>query len=380
MTTKSEQKGAGGGRRRRDPAACHRKGPRRPAARLLQGDCLEVLGTLESAGIDAIVTDPPYGIGFQNERWDGTALREAARRSGRKRLSPNQAFEVWCRLWGEACLRVLKPGAHLLAFGSPRTIHRLESGIEDAGLEIRDRLMWLYGEGMPKSRRYPRGRATALKPAYEPIVLARRPLAGTTEETIDRFGTGALHVDGCRVAGRHPANVILGHEPGCGEEGCAPGCTAAAVDACAARAHPGKRIAPSRFLYCPKATRAERDAGCEELPARVLDLFPNAKGKAPARARNPHPTVKPLELMRWLVRLACPPGGLVLDPTVGSGTTGAAAVLEGRRFVGIELEPSYLEIAAARIAHREGEVHDPGCADTGGRARRSPRPKRGGKR
>lgn len=261
----------------------------------------------------------------------------------------------------------MKPGAHLLAFGSPRTIHRLECGVEDAGLEIRDRLMWLYAEGMPKSRHYRGGRATSLKPAYEPIVLARKPLEGTTEETIDRFGTGALHVEGCRVEGRHPANVILEHEPGCGEEGCLSGCTAAAVDTCAARAHPGKRIAPSRFLYCPKASRAERDAGCEDLPARRLDLFPQAQDKAPARARNPHPTLKPLELMRWLVRLACPPGGLVLDPTMGSGTTGAAAALEGRRFLGIELEPTYLEIARARIEHwGEGSV----CIGDGARRRR----------
>ncbi|MBS1887567.1 MAG: site-specific DNA-methyltransferase [Actinobacteria bacterium] len=337
-----------------------RRASRRPESRLLQGDCLEVLGNLEAASVDAIVTDPPYGIGFQHERWDGTALREAAARAGRDRLTPNQAFEVWCRLWGEACLRVLKPGGHLLAFGSPRTVHRLECGIEDAGFEIRDRLMWLYGEGMPKSRRYRGGRATCLKPAYEPIVLARRPLAGTTEETIDRFGTGALHMEGCRVEGRHPANVILEHEPGCRAEGCAPGCTAAAVDDCAGRSRRGgsKTIAPSRFLYCPKASRSERDAGCEALPARRLDLFPQAQDKAPARARNPHPTVKPLELMRWLVRLACPPDGLVLDPTAGSGTTGAAAALEGRRFCGIELEPAYLEIAEARIAHWGGEARE----------------------
>lgn len=320
--------------------------------RLLEGDCLEVLGELEPKSVDAIVTDPPYGIGFQHERWDSTAIREAAAKAGHDRLNPSEAFEAWCRIWATECRRVMKPGAFLAAFGSPRTYHRLACGVEDAGLEIRDTLMWLYSKGMPKSRHYPGGRATTLKPAFEPVVLARRGLDGTTEATIARHGTGALNTESCRVQGRHPANVILGHDPNCGKGRCAPGCAVSAADACVGEGR--ARIAPSRFLYCPKVSRAERDAGCEQLAERHFDLLPNAPGKGPRRcapARNPHPTVKPLELMRWLVRLLCPPGGLVLDPTVGSGTTGAAAVLEGRRFVGIELEPAYVEIAAARIAH-----------------------------
>jgi len=319
--------------------------------RLLEGDCLEMLGQLEPESVDAIVTDPPYGIGFKNEHWDSATLREAVAQAGRDRLSPNEAFEAWCCVWASECQRVMKPGAFLAAFGSPRTHHRLVCGIEDAGLEIRDTLMWLYAEGMPKfGRYYPGGQATTLKPAFEPIVLARRELDGTTEESIARHGTGALNVEACRVEGRLPANVILGHDRSCGEKRCAQGCPVAAADACA-EGRP--RLAPSRFLYTPKASRSERDAGCENLPRRALDLFPKAQreGKKAAQVRNPHPTVKPLELMRWLVRLLCPPGGLVLDPTVGSGTTGAAAVLEGRCFIGIELEPAYLEIAAARIAH-----------------------------
>jgi site-specific DNA-methyltransferase (adenine-specific) len=317
---------------------------------LLEGDCLEVLGELEPESIDAIITDPPYGIGFQHERWDSVAIREAAAKAGHDRRSPNEAFEAWCRIWATECRRVLKPGGFLAAFGSPRTYHRLACGVEDAGLEVRDTLMWLYAQGMPKSRHYPGGRATTLKPAFEPIVLARRGLDGTTEETIARIGTGALNADSCRVEGRHPANVILGHGPDCEEGGCAPGCAVAVADACVSEGR--SRLAPSRFLYCPKASREERDAGCERLPQRALDLFPNAQGgKKPAEARNPHPTVKPLALMRWLIRLLCPPGGQVLDPTVGSGTTGAAAVLEGRRFLGIELESAYVEIAAARIGH-----------------------------
>ena len=331
-------------RSRRQAAASWR------AVRLLEGDCLEVLGTLEAESVDAIVTDPPYGIGFQHERWDSAAIREAVAKAGHDRLSPNEAFEVWSHIWATECRRVMKPGAFLAAFGSPRTFHRLACGVEDAGLEIRDTLMWLYAEGMSKSRHYPGGRATTLKPAFEPIVLARRELDGTTEETIERHGTGALNTESCRVEGRHPANVLIGHSTECARGRCAPGCPVAAADSCATAGR--SRLEPSRFLYCPKATRRERDAGCEELPPRVLNLFPNAQkgGKKPAQARNPHPTVKPLELMRWLVRLLCPPGGLVLDPTAGSGTTGAAAVLVGRRFLGIELEPAYMEIAAARIA------------------------------
>jgi site-specific DNA-methyltransferase (adenine-specific) len=249
----------------------------------------------------------------------------------------------------------LKPGGHLLAFGSPRTVHRLACGAEDAGLEIRDELMWLYGNGMPKSRHFPGGRSTTLKPAYEPIILARRPLDATTEETIAIHGTGALNTEACKVSGRHPANVVLGHGPGCRDGNCASDCAVALVDADADRRRSSwaNQTRLSRIFYCTKVSRREREAGCEHLPGRRLDHFPRAgsRGKVSKPTGNPHPTVKPLELMRWLVRLSCPPGGIVLDPTCGSGSTGAASLLEGRRFVGIELDPSYLDIAAARIAH-----------------------------
>jgi DNA modification methylase len=319
---------------------------------MLQGDCIEVMAGLEESSVDAVVCDPPYGIGWQNERWDSGAIREAAARRGHGRAGASESFEAWCGMWGEECLRVMKPGAYLVAFGAARTHHRLACGLESAGLEIRDTLMWLYGNGALRSRRHPGGRLTMLKPAVEPIVLARRPLQGTTTETIERHGTGALNAEACRVNGRLPANLVLSHQDRCEEGRCAAGCPVELLDDQADGHRDGRRPGPSRFFYCAKASRAERDAGCEALPHEAFDMFSGFGRRATdTETGNPHPTVKPLELMRWLVRLVCPVTGLVLDPFMGSGTTGVAAALEGRRFCGIELAESYLKIAAARIAH-----------------------------
>jgi DNA modification methylase len=341
-------------RRRGQDCSGQRRGRQSTARRLLQGDCIEVMAGLEEASVDAVVCDPPYGIGWQNERWDSGAIREVAKRRGGGRLSKGQAFEVWCSIWGAECLRVMKPGAFLLAFGSPRTYHRLAAGLEDAGFEIRDTLIWLHSRGMARSRHYAGGRATTLKPAIEPIVVARVPLDGTTEENIERYGTGAMNIEACRVDGRHPANAALSHDESCTEAKCVPGCAAALLDAAAAGGEGGvgNQIAATRFLYCPKPSRAERDAGCERLPERDFNLAPDTGPSAPAR--NFHPTLKPIAVKRWLVRLVTPSGGLVLDPFMGSGTTGAAAALERRRFFGIELEKAYFEIARARIDHWAG--------------------------
>jgi DNA modification methylase len=322
---------------------------------VLEGDCIDALASLPAASVDAVVCDPPYGISFHGERWDGQAIRESAARKAGARLSWGEAYQAWCREWAAGCLRALRPGAHVAAFGSPRTAHRLACALEEAGLELRDTLIWLYGTGLPKSRKLPGGRGSSLKPAYEPILLARRPLDGPLERNLEAHGTGALEVHACRVEGRFPANVLLSHAPTCRGDRCAAGCAARVVDdaATAARVPSGSLRRASRLFYCPKASRAERDAGCEELPRQALDLFPNAQAGSykPPPAANPHPTVKPLALMRWLVRLACADGALVLDPFCGSGSTGCAAVLEGRRFYGIELDPHYAEIARARIAH-----------------------------
>jgi DNA modification methylase len=319
---------------------------------VLQGDCLTMLAELPRRSVDAVVCDPPYGIDLQGRRWDGRAIREAAATtSTRGRLSRGEAFQEWTSSWATECLEVLKPGGHLLAFGSPRTFHRLACGLEDAGFELRDTLMWVYASGMPKSRRLPGGTGTSLKPAWEPILLARKKPEATVETNLHKHGTGALNIEACRTGKRWPANVLLSHAESCTPAECAGGCAVAAIDAADRRDQ--ATAPPSRVFFCSKVSRNERDAGCQNLPAGELNLFPNAQGAgpAPAAARNPHPTVKPVALMRWLVRLASPSAGVVLDPFCGSGSTGIAARQEGRLFLGIEREASYVPIAQARIAH-----------------------------
>jgi site-specific DNA-methyltransferase (adenine-specific) len=325
-----------------------------PAYRVIQGDCVSVLAGLARDSVDAVVTDPPYGIDFQGAHWDGRSIRQAATQRAGRCLAPGEAYQAWCTQWAAECARVMRPGAHLVGFGSPRTAHRLACALEDAGLQLRDTLMWLYGTGMPKSRRLPGGRSTALKPAYEPILLARKPLQSTTPENLAHHGTGALNAAACSTDGRYPANVLAAHAAGCRRAGCAADCPLRLIDESAARTRtPSASLRQaSRVFYCPKASRTERDAGCQALPRRPLDLFPNAqRGQRPAPARNPHPTVKPLALMRWLIALTTPEGGLVVDPFCGSGSTGAGALLEHRRFIGVELEPSFAAIARARLAH-----------------------------
>lgn len=349
---------------------------------LHHGDCLDVLRGMPDASVDAIVTDPPYGLSFMGKRWDYDVPTVA--------------------IWSE-CLRVLKPGGHLLSFGGSRTYHRMAVNVEDAGFEIRDQVMWVYGSGFPKShniskaidkmagaerevvginedylRRKPNGMKTegataynyanaqmktnanitapattaakqwdgwgsALKPAHEPVVLARKPLGEKTlAANVLKHGTGAINVDGCRVesdapAGRFPANLI----------------------------HDGSdevvELLPNenaRFFYCAKASKRDRDEGLDGFSAQKTTfasgtgLSKNGDGTPRNQAnasRNIHPTVKPTDLMAYLCRLVTPPGGVVLDPFMGSGSTGKAAIREGFKFIGIEREAEYLAIARARI-------------------------------
>jgi DNA modification methylase len=310
---------------------------------LIEADALQALAKLPENSIDCVVTDPPYGIAFHDEAWDGADIRAAV--ASAAQLSTGEAFERWTTQWATECQRVLKPGGHLLAFSAPRTFHRLVCGIEDAGLEVRDQLLWLHAQGLPKSRRLPGGLGTTLKPAYEPILLARKPFEGRVLDNLKAAGTGALNINAARIprkgsdAGYWPAHVALSHAPACKSGSCTDDCPVPMLDA-----------SVSRLFFCAKATRHEREAGCEALPERSVQIL-TGKHHPPRLVRNTHPTVKPVELMCWLVGLVTPRGGLVLDPFAGSGTTGIASMLEDRMFLGIERQPQYVDIACARITH-----------------------------
>ncbi|HEY5193843.1 MAG TPA: site-specific DNA-methyltransferase [Solirubrobacteraceae bacterium] len=327
------------------------------------GDCLAVIPRLDPSTIDAVITDPPYGIQIENLRWDSPRRLDPAPPATcrRSRTSPSVAFQRFCTEWARQCLRVLKPGAHIAAFSSTRTVHLLACGLEDAGFELRDLLVWLYGNGYPSARPLDGGLATGLRPAIEPILIARKPLEGKLESNIATWGTGALNIDAARIANcdrscteqgrshrhRRPANLALSHGPRCTATRCERDC-------------PVERLgARQRFFYCAKPTRSERETGCERLPRSAIQTYQPYKRRRQLVA-NTHPTVKPLDLMRWLTRLLTPPPPeagakvyrpIVLDPFAGSGSTGAAAVLEGARFLGIEREAAYLPIARARIAY-----------------------------
>lgn len=400
----------------------------RDGTSVFAGRLEDVLPTLPEASVDAVVCDPPYELGFMGKAWDssGVAYQPAT--------------------WGHV-LRVLKPGGHLLAFGGTRTYHRMAVAIEDAGFEIRDEIMWLYAQGFPKSldvskaidkaagaerevvgdkldrpgyhlngheghgkfgrgigrttaetrakaaeltapatdeAREWSGWGTALKPAHEPIVVARKPLTSTVAGNVLEWGAGALNIDGCRIegvppsvpqpkfsngrddlpghsdgpngemseaSGRWPANVVLDPEAataldrqsgerssqggaafhGSGYEG---GWNDPTKLADRRELGYGDTGGASRFFYCAKASKADRGAG------------------------NTHPTVKPVELMRWLVRLVTPPGGTVLDPFAGSGSTLIAATIEGFRSIGIEPEPDHLDIIRHRLTQPIAPVLD----------------------
>ncbi|PRF55352.1 DNA-methyltransferase [Burkholderia multivorans] len=369
------------------------------------GDCRTVLKTIADASIDAIVTDPPYELGFMGRDWDRSGV----------------ANDV--SVWAE-CLRVLKPGGHLLAFSGSRTYHRMACAIEDAGFELRDQIMWLYGSGFPKSKNLDgewQGWGTALKPAHEPICVARKPLSEkTVAANVLQHGTGALNIDACRVhsddaqggtytvkrlkpgstlnktggnwrpdgddaveyhgemkPGRWPANVIHdGSDEVLAAFPDAPGQIARASSSSSrktqnvygsmARGSGGAmprtefNESAARFFYCAKATRADRNegVGCSDAPAAETNATMRQLERAdwPARNGNHHPTVKPTELMAYLCRLVTPPGGLVLDPFMGSGSTGKAAMREGFRFIGIDLTPEYVEIGRARIEYEIDRV------------------------
>jgi site-specific DNA-methyltransferase (adenine-specific) len=314
-------------------------------------------------------------------------------------LQGQRAFQDWNAAWAAEVLRVLKPGGHMLVFGAPRSHHRMIAGLEDAGFEIRDCLAWIFGQGFPKSLNLGDGLGTALKPGQEPIALARKPFEGTTTAIHALHGTGALNIEACRIGtddtrsvasptalgiinddgwvpqpvmagsacGRWPANVLLS------EEAAASLDEHTGVSKSNGRVtdgpwQPGSQTAAyadsggaSRFFYVAKPSRRERDFGCEHLPEKSGGdstgredgtdglKSPRAGAGRGGGARNFHPTVKPVALMRYLVKLITPVGGVVLDPFLGSGTTGMAARYENRGFVGIEREEDYFYIAMNRV-------------------------------
>lgn len=265
---------------------------------LINTDCVEALRVLPTASVDAIVTDPPYEIGFNGSKWDQTGI----------------AYDS--AMWAEV-LRVSKPGTYLLAFGATRTYHRMTAAIEDAGFVIDDCLAWMYGEGFPKHR-------SKLKPAWEPIVLARKAAKTATP----------LNIDACRDDGRWPSNVLLDV------------LAAEALDADA------PNVKPSRFFYIAKAKPEEKDEGLagRGLRRQSRGLLEGIKGPAKKRY-NYHPTVKPIALMQRLIRLVTPEGGVVADPFGGTFTTGCAAMLEARGFLGIEREKPWFRIGAERVKY-----------------------------
>lgn len=399
---------------------------------LHHGDCLDILRELPDASVDAVCTDPPYALEFMGKTWDG--------------WSTPAAFQEWCGLWAAECLRVLKPGGHMLAFGGSRTWHRLAAAIEDAGFEIRDSIAWLYGSGFPKSHDVSKaidkaagaereilgrsvrpdgtsrtttgsgrvatpfvahavegdafvtvpatpaaerwqGWGTALKPAFEPIVVGRKPLDGTVAANVLAHGTGALNIDGCRVGtdggtrapgfdsrapesvsayghglngrsserveglGRWPANVVLDDTQAAEldrQSGTLSSGTMRAGTERQARAG-GTIYGTDSRNFLPADTYGDSGGASRFFPTFRYEA------KAPTSERPrvgevAHPTVKPLDLMRWLVRLVTPPGGVVLEPFAGSGTTAEACVLEGFRCIAIEREADYLPLIVSRLS------------------------------
>jgi site-specific DNA-methyltransferase (adenine-specific) len=412
--------------------------------KVIQGDCVQVMGQIPDNSIDTLICDPPYGLAFMGKEWDsfGTDL---------------QKYQEWTRQWATEALRVAKPGATLLCFGGTRTFHRLTCGLEDAGWQIKDVLMWLYGSGFPKSLDISKaidklkdaerevvgkgksgktaiwqinggmgdynitapatqeakeweGYGTALKPAYEPIIMAMKPNEGSYANNALKWGVAGLNINGCRIAtneqlgrqassttlfgqgkmtsadfinnsneagGRFPSNVILDEESaelldkqsgisksvkskrGIQRKGYSAGVEweRSTEETNTVRGHNDKGGA-SRFFYCAKASRSERDIGCEDLELKqttdgCIRSNPETASKYQANStfrRNIHPTVKPLKLMVYLCNLTkTPTGGIVLDPFGGSGTTAMACKITGRDFILIEKEPEYIDIAIRRI-------------------------------
>lgn len=283
-----------------------------------EGDSRAVLERLRQEGVlvDSVVTDPPYGLVSITKRFgkpDAAPAKSNGATGVYRRLSEGFIGQTWDgsgierdpAFW-RLCADVLKPGGHIMAFASTKTAHLIGGALQEAGLECRDTLMWVYGTGWPKSHRQPNGMGTMLKCSWEPILVFRKPLIGTVAQNIEKYGVGGYNIETCRnEAGKWPANVVT---------------TGSVLD--------------YGFFYHAKADKVDRNT--------------DWRGEGIATP-NKHPAVKPTDLMRWICRLVTPPGGLVLDPFCGSGTTGKAALLEGMQFIGIEGDPVSCEISRQRL-------------------------------
>lgn len=342
-------------------------------------DCRDVLAALPENSIDSIVTDPPYGLQFMGKEWDklwrdrtpadvqwrdnhaGTLPARARKLPDYSAMSKGAEMQATHLEWARLVFRVLKPGAHMVAFSAPRTYHRMACAIEDAGFELRDSLMWLFGTGFPKSHNLDGGLGTALKPAFEPIVLARKPMSEkTVAANVLRWGTGALNIDGCRIecapgdkgewplTDRRHADVAYTLQPVSTDQKVGRWPANICHDGSAEVVGMFPTTAPSRKGK-PRGSAAPGDGwGMTQTGAEYDDsgsaarFFYSAKASKADRNGSKHPTVKPIALMQWLARLVTPPGGVVLDPFAGSGTTGAACVEEGFKCVLVEREAEYV--------------------------------------
>ena len=339
---------------------------------LFNGDSLEILDQLEENSIDSVVCDPPYGLGNNSKKVVEECLKawmneEAYQTSGTGFMGKAwDSFVPGPEIWKKV-FRVLKPGGHVIAFAGSRTQDLMTMALRLSGFEIRDCIQWLYGSGFPKShnigKKLPQweGFGTALKPSYEPAILCRKPIQGTVVENVLKYGVGGLNVDGCKIdttggdSGRWPSNVIINEEvsedlKSYGLKSSGPNkkigkdqnISKRKIDFLSgttkrihSREYKQNQGYVSRYFYCAKVSREEREKGLDSSNERA----------------NIHPTVKPIQLMRYLCKLITPPGGTILDPFMGSGSTGIGASLEGFHFVGIEREEEYFNIARARIAY-----------------------------
>lgn len=351
------------------------------------GDSREVLKGLGDASIDACVTDPPYALVSITKRFgkDGSAPAKAGKTGAYARASAGFMGQKWdtgetaCdpEFWAEV-YRVLKPGAHVVAFSGTRTSHRQTCAIEDAGFEIRDQIGWAFGSGFPKSHNQPGGWGTALKPAWEPICLARKPLIGTVAANVLEHGTGALNIDATRIDGRERTDYGLSNATRTKVSTYGKPSASADFDSSKGRwpanlVHDGSDEVVGAFPFTqsnPGQLRADsaRSDNVGIAPTRLAGsvlstgdsgsaarFFYTAKADAEDRMGSKHPTVKPVDLMAWLCRLVTPPGGIILDPFAGTGSTGIAAMREGFDCILIEREAAYVADINRRIAWAKGE-------------------------